>query len=239
MIICFKSYSGDYESAIRQAIIGLDLIEARAADSPRVQLELPSVEEELIHTFARLDIQAMSFIDPRPPTRHAILKDSGQDQIDSMPEQFSCWKEARVFLNLVGRRMLHFMSSILPESHSTGCLTFDVLLSIPDEYHEEREKHLQELLRWHSAFSSLKDAHGTETDEDFLAAAGLELQYLTCFFTVAILRTSSQAYPDTLSYMPIFEKWSSYQKPCSHTLVCLLRKLRMLLKCRLYVHYTV
>jgi hypothetical protein len=176
VIICFETYSGNYESATRQTIIGLDLIEARTEAEQGNRLKPLSVEEELYNAFARLDIQAMSFIDPRPPARHLILKDVGREQVIAMPEQFSNWKEARMYLSLVGGRMLHFIASILPDNRSKGCLTFDVSIPLPSEFEDERSMHVQELDRWTNSFRHLKDSITTETDEDFLAAAGLELQ---------------------------------------------------------------
>ncbi|CZR59225.1 uncharacterized protein PAC_09117 [Phialocephala subalpina] len=209
VIICFETYSGNYESATRQTIIGLDLIEARTEAEQGNRLKPPSVEEELYNAFARLDIQAMSFIDPRPPARHLILKDVGREQVIAMPEQFSNWKEARMYLSLVGGRMLHFIASILPDNRSKGCLTFDVSIPLPSEFEDERSMHVQELDRWTNSFRHLKDSITTETDEDFLAAAGLELQCITCNFSSAVIRSEGQQYADTKSLMPHFEKMVS------------------------------
>jgi hypothetical protein len=204
VIVCFETFHGNHESAARQAIIGMDLIENRE----RTKLEDSStIEEELIRAFERLDIQAMSFIDPRTAKRHRALKDVGQERVDKMPDKFESIEEARRFLELVMRRSLHFMASLMPDSCTSGLIKVDISQCIPDEHIENREKHLDELRQWYTAFLPLSlKARGSSRSNDFLRAILLELNYLACFFSSAVIRTSSQVYPDTRSFMPIFEQ---------------------------------
>jgi hypothetical protein len=62
------------------------------------------VEDELVQAFARLDLQLMSFIDPRPPKIHQNLLAKGQSTIDNMPKTFTSIDEARIYLELIQRR---------------------------------------------------------------------------------------------------------------------------------------
>ncbi|KAF8865845.1 hypothetical protein BDZ45DRAFT_796096 [Acephala macrosclerotiorum] len=170
VIICFETYSGDYESTIKQAIIGLDLIEF------------------------------------------------GQEQVDAMPNQFSSWNEARTYLGLVGGRTLHFMASILPDSHSTGCLTFDIPMPLPSD----------------ASFVRLKHSIKIETDESLLAVVGLELQCMACIFSCAVIRSEGQEYPDTKSLMSHFEKMVSLSGTMLTHPRVLSEKRYMRLRCKLY-----
>lgn len=207
VIVCFETFHGNHESAAKQAIIGLDLIESWALARAELDSQIPSIEDELIRAFERLDIQAMTFIDPRTAQRHRDLRGIGQNRVRNMPAKFESIDEARSYLELVMRRCMHFMASLLPRTYTSGLFKVDISLSIPDEEIEGRERHLHELRRWHAAFMPiLHRARGTSGKSDFLRATLLELNYLACYFASAVIRTSSQRYPDTHRFLPIFEQ---------------------------------
>lgn len=168
---------------------------------------MPSVEEEVIRTSERLDIQAMTFIDPRTAQRHRDLKDIGQNRVENMPAKFGSIDEARSCLELIMRRSMHFMASLLPDTYTSGLFRVDISLPLPDDQVKRRERHLDELRQWHVAFAPiLFHARGMGGEDDLLRATSLELNYLACYFASAVIRTSSQQYPDTHSFMPIFEQ---------------------------------
>lgn len=121
IIICFEAIHGNHESAAGQLQSGLALIQDWVAKQKRsLQLHpqgfsspAPEVIEDfLVQSFGRMEIQSMSVFDPRPVEIHTILKDEGQETIQNMPAQFTSVGEARIYLDLVTRRVMHWTSSI-------------------------------------------------------------------------------------------------------------------------------
>jgi hypothetical protein len=96
-IVCFETFHGNHESALAQVKTGLELIEDWFIKNARLKSDgigtvspMPSViEDELIHAFGRLDIQAMSFLDTRPIECHHHMKTYGQAGIEAMPAVFT------------------------------------------------------------------------------------------------------------------------------------------------------
>lgn len=207
IIICFETYSGNHETAIKQAMIGLDLVEGHLAEESHGS-QVGSVEEEIFQAFSRLDIQAMSFLDCRPPKQHAGLTDVCQPKMDSMPAKFTSLQEARKYLYFVMQRLMHFMGSLLPEGcNKTGSLNLDVFLCVPDELIERKKAHLAELKRWRGMFDVLLvSTHIDSNDDTRLGITTLELQYITGVFSITVLRAPSELYPNMLKLMPFFEK---------------------------------
>jgi hypothetical protein len=191
VILCFEMLHGDHEAAVKQVLIGLDLIDAENIKNGKLNEHaaagILNVEDELVQAFGRLDIQTMSLVDPGPPSRHSVLKNYGSNTVASMPEKSSSLEEARMYSEVVIQRLMHLMASITPEAHSLGCLKLDVLLCVPDWYIEERDKYLEEQEQWYAAFTPIL-AGTEESDKNYLGAKALELQYLTSFFAAAVIR---------------------------------------------------
>jgi hypothetical protein len=128
------------------------------------------VEDFLVQTFGRLDIQAISHIDRRPVEEHRKLKHHGSEIIRSMPHRFSSIEEARIYLDLAMRRQMHFLASIINYSKVsfTDLETGEEVeysedwmfskLSPPDLYttndHIEHQAHFTDLTTWMTAFQS-------------------------------------------------------------------------------------
>lgn len=125
IIICFEAIHGNHESAAGQLQSGLGLVQdwkSRQRDSEKHPQGFSSpapaeIEDFLIQTFGRMEIQSMSVFDPRGVEVHEVLKSEGKEVVEKMPQQFSSIEEARVYLDLVTRRLMHFNSSI----HKTNC----------------------------------------------------------------------------------------------------------------------
>ncbi|KAE8446181.1 hypothetical protein EG329_012406 [Mollisiaceae sp. DMI_Dod_QoI] len=86
-----------------------------ATTLPSFALESPApdiIEDDLLHAFGRLDIQANSFIESRPIHYHMEMKNYGSDCISHMPATFSSVHEARRYYELVMRRLMHWISSV-------------------------------------------------------------------------------------------------------------------------------
>ncbi|KAI0995435.1 hypothetical protein K3495_g12744 [Podosphaera aphanis] len=120
MIICFEGIHGNYKSAAAQLYTGLSLIQDFQVKTRRDSLHpqgfcSPSpdiVEDFLVQSFGRLEIQAMSVFDPRPVEVHTFLKQEGRETISAMPSSFVTLGEARIYLDLITRRIMHFNGSI-------------------------------------------------------------------------------------------------------------------------------
>ncbi len=125
IIICFEAIHGNHESAAGQLQSGLALIHDWKDKQPNADkhpqgFSSPApdvVEDFLVQTFGRMEIQSMSVFDPRGAEVHQVLKKEGKETIEKMPKQFSTIEEARVYLDLITRRLMHFNSSI----HKTQC----------------------------------------------------------------------------------------------------------------------
>jgi hypothetical protein len=114
VIVCFETFHGNHESAVAQVRAGLDLIKdwftkntPSTDDGVGIKSSLPSVvEDELIHAFRRLDIQAMSFPDTRSDNATPMKKygTAGQPL------------HARIYFELVMQRLLHFIAPSSPTS---------------------------------------------------------------------------------------------------------------------------
>jgi hypothetical protein len=150
-------------------------------------------------------------MDYRSANKHHALQWFGQERVDRMPEFFSSMNEARGYLGLVAGRLGHWVHAALPDNLSRGAFNSHVSDCIPDEYLPSRQKHLGESQRWHKAFQPLLDqSRVSKTGCNHLAAAALDLLYLTSYFAAAVIRDSSQPYPNTRGFMDIFTQMVSH-----------------------------
>lgn len=211
LVMSFESMNGNHNAASKQVLVALELLSEnftrdQAAPSPK-----PYLEEELINTFERLDISTMALADYRSANKHLALQWFGQERMDRMPEFFSSMNEARGYLGLVAVRLAHWIHAALPNDLSHGAFNSHVSDCAPDEYLPSRQKHLDEAQRWHKAFQPLLDqSRVSKTGCNHLAAAVLDLLYLTSYFTAAVIRESSQPYPNTRSFMDVFTQIVSH-----------------------------
>jgi hypothetical protein len=117
VIICFESFHGNYALADAQVQTAIVLIEEWKASFPngnQIALGFSSpapdiIEDELIQIFGRLDIQTISFVDKRPLEYHKQLRTDGSVHISNMPPAFRTVDEARIYLDLIMRRVEHFL----------------------------------------------------------------------------------------------------------------------------------
>jgi hypothetical protein len=122
VLICFEAIHGNHESAAGQLQSGLALIQdwksaqCNAEKHPQgFSSPAPDIIEDfLVQTFGRMEIQSMSVFDPRSVDVHLELKHEGKETIEKMPQQFYTVEEARIFLDLITRRLMHFNCSIHP-----------------------------------------------------------------------------------------------------------------------------
>jgi hypothetical protein len=143
------------------------------------------IEDELVRAISRLDLQIVTYtIDPRPTQVHKELHTEGAGTIQNMPSSFSNLGEARMYLDLVQRRALHFVLRVedeqyqkvgkvkvnLPSLKYVGTVTLTEwggFHGMSDEY----LMHYGEILRWQSAFQAL-----LSSTKHWKAAALLQIQ---------------------------------------------------------------
>jgi hypothetical protein len=115
-----------------------------------------------------LDLQIVDYsVDPRPAQIHKELNIEGTETIHNMPANFSSLPEARMFLDLVQRRSLHFLLMVedgqyedigaikinFPVTENEASLA---LIDWGDVYtSDEYLMHSGEILRSQSAFKTL------------------------------------------------------------------------------------
>ncbi|PVH81457.1 hypothetical protein DL98DRAFT_514620 [Cadophora sp. DSE1049] len=120
IITCLEAISGRHEVAAGQVYGGLKLIQEWKAQQKEAEkhpqgFSSPApdvVDDFLVQTFGRMEIQAMTVFDPRPVEVHEVLKSEGREVVQQMPSVFSSISQARIYLDLINRRLMHFNMSI-------------------------------------------------------------------------------------------------------------------------------
>ncbi|KAK0109647.1 hypothetical protein ONS95_002328 [Cadophora gregata] len=228
LVVCFECIQGNYFSALTHSVSGhkifkdwlnsknKQLITESSSSGPMHQPKGHFnivVEDELVAVFSRMDLQIMSYIDPRPASIHMEMKNEGEESVQNMPDRFTDIHESRVYLELVQRRTSHFIASTAgmypaPENGSstrttriatgteTGTVTVrpesETLLpsSAPPALRIEYSGYVSELLRWFKAFTPLFESL-VEGSRDWVAAAVLQIEAQTH----QVMLLSSFSYP--------------------------------------------
>jgi hypothetical protein len=160
------------------------------------------VEDDILRAFGSLEIQVMTYADGRNREAHEHYRHCGQESIDEMPPIFGSLEEARVMLELVIRRSMHWLRSTMhlhnfstpsssanssptmseTEDSGPGSLFFDV-----DPTFEERLETLKEYERWDDAFRPLLNISRSRSapESDFLLASTLRLHWLAGYMSIA------------------------------------------------------
>ncbi|KAI6244439.1 Aspercryptin biosynthesis cluster-specific transcription regulator atnN [Erysiphe necator] len=120
IINCFEHIHGNHRSAAIQAQAGLAMVhefqsQAQHDDSFPQGYSSPcpnKIEDFLVQSFGRLEIQSMSVFDPRPQEVHIKLKNEGKETINKMPKKFQNLEQSRNYLELITRRIMHFNGTI-------------------------------------------------------------------------------------------------------------------------------
>lgn len=116
VLTCFEAILGDHESAAGQLLLGLAMIQEWRARQHVVDAHpqgfsspVPDeVDDYLVQTFGRMEITCMSVFDPRSVQTHEKLRLEGSETVRGMPKLFDTLEPARVYLDLITRRFLHF-----------------------------------------------------------------------------------------------------------------------------------
>ncbi|KAE8447196.1 hypothetical protein EG329_011027 [Mollisiaceae sp. DMI_Dod_QoI] len=211
LFYCFESYHGYHELAINQVYSGLKLIREWASsfykpdENGRLNIRIGSedphvLEDDILRAFGSLEIQVMTYADGRTREAHEHYRHCGQASIDEMPSIFPSLKEAKILLEVVIRRSMHWLRSTMHlQNFSTpsspgGSPTSDTEDSGPcslffdvDPTFEERVETLKEYERWDDAFRPLLNHSRSKNvpHEEFLLASTLRLHWLAGYMSIA------------------------------------------------------
>lgn len=248
LIICFESLHGNHESAIAQMQIGIRLLEdfidsrrkslldqdvSNSANSTGIStITLPSfalhspapdlIEDDLLQAFARLDMQANSFIDSRPIDYHLEKRNHGTDCVSHMPASFSSVHEARRYYELVMRRLMHWISSVFhrrarenkqnrssqllsqispenPQNRDTdgghgGILNRENPINPPSpQTYAEQRSHLGEMGRWWCSFTPLLETYRHRTQsKEYVSITSLQVRFMSARLALSTTLSTDQ-----------------------------------------------
>ena len=69
------------------------------------------IEDKLVQVFGRLDLQLVAYVDNWPIIIHQEQKDTASMVFQTMPYRFVSIEETRIYLDIVIRRLKHFLYS--------------------------------------------------------------------------------------------------------------------------------
>ena len=185
LFFCFELYHGNNDAAAAQVHSGIRIMDEyeKFRRTPRHLLgDIPPVEEEIIEALTRLEIQIMTFDDPRSRDVHLEKTVYGQELIDDMPVRFDSLEDAWRVLNVILKRSLHWLATIMP-------------MSVKEEYKDQRPtdfdfafiqraKILNEYRRWEEAFDQLlRKARNDPRGPLFERATYMRSQHLAAYLT--------------------------------------------------------
>jgi hypothetical protein len=177
LIICVETLQWHHHQALHHIYAGTNLLDEwmsinlKMTSKPQdVSSSLPDfIEDEIVQQFRTLEVEASSLFDPRPKSYHEKHLSEGLEAIQTMPRVFSNMQEARLYLDLIRRRIRYFIgslrpgkvgrSNLQPEFESPGFRTsFDTLEPFPSLSEctkHNQEQYATEIRRWEAAFEPL------------------------------------------------------------------------------------
>ena len=148
-----------------------------------------TVEDGIVQQFKLVDSQTAWLCDRRPLADHARLSRGGDETIRDMPLSFSSVDEARFMLDLISRRIHHFIVSVRPDklgatdfSPPGQARRFKITMDREEPYDpltfEQlalRQSYSEEIERWEVAFEAISKST-TEESPNFVAVNLLRVQ---------------------------------------------------------------
>ena len=205
LIACFECCHGNYALADAQVESAIGLMNnwrysCPSAD-PVVSSPAPDVvDDRLICMFGGLEIQSNLFGAKNTADQHRVMMYEGEDVVQKMPAYFDNLDIARAYLQLIVRRLIHWMCSV-DQSHDTDTeadahtntnvqyqkdfmqeqflhdLVSDSSIN-SSTYQFEYIHHRSQLDQWNNAFSSLLEQSPFLQDE--VAVTLLQLGSRSC-----------------------------------------------------------
>lgn len=219
LLACFDSFIGDHKQAIRQIQTGLGLLEQLRAERRRAFLPRPEepVEQDLIHMFTRLAIQAksydMAFHFPQPfvirltpqntdPTSPSSEGGSPVSTLQSpIPESFSSLIEARLAWDALCEKMLRFTETMFQYTSSTSPMGV-----LPGQLQQFGAGFKNEIASWDHAFEPILNSRNAPGKSSQEKAAISVLKMFQIMGQILFLMTFSDNESKFDAFLPQFQK---------------------------------
>ncbi len=132
LFTCFETLNGCSDAAIMQIYGGVRIIEEWQGEhvqntdelTPVVSPKPLIIEDELLHAFSRLELEAMTYRDFRASKIRKANPNWGRSVMERMPKQFTSLAEARVYLSVVIRRAMRLGAWLDSKSEPSGAWAF-------------------------------------------------------------------------------------------------------------------
>ncbi|RFU29633.1 hypothetical protein B7463_g6693, partial [Scytalidium lignicola] len=119
LVVCFELFLGERHTAMAHAESGtlilhqwLTRVQKERAKDLKILSPSPAIiEDEIVDAFQNLDIQIAGVSDRRSDKIHRVMMDEHLGSVQHIPPIFSDLREARLFLNIVNRRICHFLAT--------------------------------------------------------------------------------------------------------------------------------
>ncbi|KAH6696759.1 hypothetical protein BKA61DRAFT_248791 [Leptodontidium sp. MPI-SDFR-AT-0119] len=189
LTVCFESYLGNQEIALTQIRTGVDILfkwpfKCKVQDDDLSTIKLMSkdytfLDEDLVSTFILLDFQAMAFEDGH--TGRFLSK-----KYPDIPPRFETIKEARVYLDVIVRRVQQWHSTVQTQRYPyIATLDADECsdLNTSREVALELDCYFQTMSEWYHAFKPIFNASQTKRGcREYLGATVLMARYIPSRF---------------------------------------------------------
>ncbi|CZR64327.1 uncharacterized protein PAC_14225 [Phialocephala subalpina] len=215
LIICIETLQWHHHQALNHIYSGMALLDewlSRTPPSSRPGISSPeplTIEDEIVQQFRTLEVEASIVMDPLPSSYHAQKRLEGTETIQSMPEIFTSVEEARLYLDLICRRVHHFIFSIRPgrgyrklqsqletPGLQTGFDTIEPFPGLSSALEIEQELYTQEIQRWQTSFDPLF-VSGIPSSTDYLPISLLKIRSNVLLVTLYGELTSTQIIYDS------------------------------------------
>ena len=185
LVVCFEGFLGNYYAAMKHAQHGITIflswmdkeIGYRHYTKPIDNFSSPNphdLEDDLVDAMRRLDLQIVSFFDPRPAGFHKYASTMGSNVIKAMPDTFTSIREARHHWEFIELRVYHFLAYVLSPGSRKGLKILDPTTYSVEDAHApigvklfaqnatplmrhtaERDKFLAEIALWERSYTPL------------------------------------------------------------------------------------
>lgn len=121
LVYCFEGFQGRRDLAMSHAQSGQKLFQDRIIYQARLKSEVSisssrtcSLDVEVIRAFARLDLLLLTTLDTRSPAEHRkFIEYEGCTPLPEIPSIFRSMSDAKIYIDLLMRKIGHFMASAL------------------------------------------------------------------------------------------------------------------------------
>lgn len=203
VILCFEAWNGNQDLAVRQIQTGLKLVQAWREEIIINQKRQNITDDELIKTFSKLDVQAISFAEESTPERHALAVDGERELLANMPASFSTIQEAETYESALLRQSMRFLAVQVPlpkPPPPKRAFPVNAWWGLQDpQAISIQQKIVAGISNWVAAFAPLWTRLKTEEtrEKSLLIASMLRLHMEACFIALlSVCSTSEETFDE-------------------------------------------